>query len=195
MIQKIRSSINTYGLLSAFSISMFVLVMFAFDHADYATVFFIPNAYAINNTEEIGGLATTVDLGSPFLVQKYQHDPEPPKSESEPNLYVNHTNEGIINGNLSVVHVGNDTETLRNNNTVYLQGNYSLTSHNGMDTASYDFQGIGTYGPNDTYESKGVAIFDENATGKLSSLANSVAIYKVKVDSNDNGAFLMWHWK
>ena len=195
MIQKIRSSINTYGLLSAFSISMFVLVMFAFDHSNYATVFFIPNAYAINNTEAIGGLATTVDLGSPFFVQKYQHDPEPPKSESEPNLYVNHTNDGIINGNLSVVHVGNDTETLRNNNTVYLQGNYSLTSHNGMDTASYNFQGIGAYGPNDTYESKGVAIFDQVATGKLSSLANSVAIYKVKVDANDNGAFLMWHWK
>ena len=71
----------------------------------------------------------------------------------------------------------------------------SLTSDNGMDTASYDFQGIGNYGPNDTYESKGVAIFDEVATGKLSSLANSVAIYKVKVDANDNGAFLMWHWK
>ena len=71
-----------------------------------ATVFFIPNAYAINNTEAIGGLATTVDLGSPFFIQQYQHDPEPPKSESEPNLYVNHTNEGIINGNLSVVHVG-----------------------------------------------------------------------------------------
>ncbi len=195
MIQKIRSSINTYGLLSAFFISMFVLVMFAFDHSNYATVFFIPNAYAINNTEEIGGLATTVDIGSPFFVQKYQHDPEPPKSESEPNLYVNHTNDGIINGNLSVVHVGNDTETLRNNNTVHLQGNYSLTSHNGMDTASYNFEGIGTYGPNDTYESKGVAIFNENATGELSSLANSVAIYKVKVDANDNGAFLMWHWK
>lgn len=195
MIQKIRSSINTYGLLSAFFISMFVLVMFAFDHSNYATVFFIPNAYAINNTEEIGGLATTVDIGSPFFVQKYQHDPEPPKSESEPNLYVNHTNDGIINGNLSVVHVGNDTETLRNNNTVHLQGNYSLTSHNGMDTASYNFEGIGTYGPNDTYQSKGVAIFNENATGELSSLANSVAIYKVKVDANDNGAFLMWHWK
>ncbi|WP_458720711.1 hypothetical protein [Candidatus Nitrosocosmicus sp. R] len=195
MIQKIRSSINTYGLLSAFSISMFVLVMFAFDHSNYTTVFFIPNAYAINNTEAIGGLATTVDLGSPFFVQIYSHDPAPPKSESEPNLYVNHTNDGIINGNLSVVHVGNDTETLRNNNTVHLQGNYSLTSHNGMDTASYNFQGIGTYGPNDTYESKGVAIFDEVATGELSSLANSIAVYKVKVDANDNGAFLMWHWK
>jgi len=171
--------------------TVFVSVLLSFG----ATVFFIPNAYAINNTEAIGGPAATVDLGNPFFVQIYSHDPAPPKSESEPNIYVNHTNDGVFNGNLSLAHVGNATETIRNNNTVYLQGNYSLTSHDGMDTASYNFQGIGNYGPNDTYESRGVAIFDEVATGKLSFLANSVAIYKVKVDANDNGAFLMWHWK
>jgi hypothetical protein len=79
-----------------------------------ATVFFTPNAYAVNNTEAIGGLATTLDLGSPFYIQQYQHVVEPPQSESEPNLYLNHTNEGIINGNLSVIQVGNTTETLRN---------------------------------------------------------------------------------
>ena len=42
-----------------------------------ATVFFIPNAYATNNTETtsatnntetVGGLATTLDLGSPFFI-------------------------------------------------------------------------------------------------------------------------------
>jgi len=160
-----------------------------------AIVFFIPNAYAINNTEIIGGLATTVDLGSPFFIQQYQHEVEPPQSESEPTLYVNHTNEGIINGSLWVSHMGNTTETLINNNTVYLQGFRNLTSDNGMDTASYDFQAIGNYGPDDTYESRGVAIFDEVATGKLSFLENSVAIYKVRVDPDGNGAFLMWHWK
>jgi hypothetical protein len=160
-----------------------------------ATAFFIPNAYAINHTEAIGGLAPTVDLGSPFYVQIYQHDPEPPQSESDPNLYVNHTNKGIINGNLSVIHVGNTTETLRNNNTVYLEGFRNLTTDNGTDTASYNFQAIGNYGPNDSYESRGVAIFDEVATGKLSFLENSVAIYKVKVDADGNGAFLMWHLK
>lgn len=41
---------------------MFGSVLLAFG----ATVFFIPNAYAINNTEVIGGLAATVDLGSQF---------------------------------------------------------------------------------------------------------------------------------
>ena len=171
--------------------TVFVSVLLCFG----ATVFFIPNAYAINNTEAIGGPAKTVDLGSPFFIQIYSHDPEPPQSESEPNVYVNHTNEGIINGNLSVSHVGNTTETLRNNNTVYLQGFRNLTTENDVDSASYNFQAIGNYGPDDTYESRGVAIFDEVATGKLSFLENSVAIYKVMVNADGNGAFLMWQWK
>ena len=78
------------------------------------------------------------------------------------------------------------------NNTVYLQGFRNLTSDNAMDHASYDFYAIGNYHANNTYTSNGVAIFDEVATGRLSSLANAVAIYKVKVDANGDGAFLMW---
>jgi hypothetical protein len=156
-----------------------------------ATVFFIPNAYATNNTETIGGLATTVDLGNPFFIQEYRHDVEPLQSE-EPRLYVNHTNQGIINGSLWVTHVGNTTETLIGNNTVYLTGFRNLTSDNGMDHAHYDFYAIGNYHANNTYTSNGVAIFDEVATGRLSFLANAVAIYKVKVDANGDGAFLMW---
>jgi hypothetical protein len=196
MVNKKKSSINSRGFVYTFSISMFVLMMmFAFDHSNHTTVFFIPNAYATNSTEAIGGLAATVDLGSPFYIQQYQHDVEPPQSESEPNLYLNHTNEGIINGNLSVTQVGNTTETLRNNDTVYLQGFRNLTTDSNMDAASYNFQAIGNYSPDNSYESTGVAIFDEVATGKLSFLENSVAIYKVKVDANGNGAFLMWHVK
>ena len=168
-----------------------------------ATVFFIPNAYATintettsatNNTETIGGLATTLDLGSPFFIQQYQHNVEAPQSE-EPRLYVNHTNQGIINGNFEVTHVGNTTETHLGNNTVYLTGFRNLTSDNGMDRAHYEFYAIGNYHPDNTYTSNGVAIFDEVATGRLSFLANAVAIYKVKVDADGNGAFLMWQLK
>ncbi|MGE5662305.1 MAG: hypothetical protein ACM3X1_08680, partial [Ignavibacteriales bacterium] len=85
-----------------------------------ATVFFVPNAHAINNTEAIGGLAETVDLGSPFYIQHYQSAVENPQSENEPG---NFTGEGILNGSLSVSAIGNSTETLRNNDTVYIQGN------------------------------------------------------------------------
>jgi hypothetical protein len=162
-----------------------------------ATVFFIPNAYAINNTEAIGGLAATVDLGNPFYIQHYQHVVKKPQSESQPNLYVNHTNDGVINGNLIVTQVGNTTETRINNNTVYLLGFRNLTAEHDMGggTATYNFQAIGNYGPDNTYESRGVAIFDKVATGKLSFLGNSFAIYKVRVDADGNGTFLMWQWK
>jgi hypothetical protein len=157
-----------------------------------ATVFFIPNAYAINNTEAIGGLAETVDLGSPFYIQHYQSVVEKPQSEDEPG---NFTGEGILNGSLSVSAIGNSTETLRNNDTVYIQGNAKYFTDDNMDMANYNFQAIGNYRPDGTFESRGVAIFDDVATGKLSGLSNSVAIYKDRIDTNGNGTFLMWHWK
>jgi hypothetical protein len=156
------------------------------------TAFFIPNAYAINNTEAIGGLAETVDLGSPFYIQHYQSVVEKPQSEGEPG---NFTGEGILNGSLSVSAIGNSTETLRNNDTVYIQGNAKYFTDDNMDMATYNFQAIGNYRPDGTFESRGVAIFDDVATGKLSFLNNSVAIYKDRIDTNGNGTFLMWHWE
>jgi hypothetical protein len=95
-----------------------------------ATAFFIPNAYAINNTEAIGGLAETVDLGSPFYIQHYQSVVEKPQSEREPG---NFTGEGILNRSLSVSAIGNSTETLRNNDTVYIQGNAKYFTDDNMD--------------------------------------------------------------
>ena len=161
-----------------------------------ATVFFVPNAFANNNnnnnTEAIGGLAATVDLGSPFYIQHYQSAVEKPQSENEPG---NFTGKGILNGSLSVSAIGNSTETLRNNDTVYIQGNAKYFTDDNLDMATYNFQAIGNYRSDGTFESRGVAIFDDDATGKLSSLNNSVAIYKDRIDTNGNGTFLMWHWK
>lgn len=183
--------IKTCTLLSTLPIFMFFLAILSFGHSNLTTVSFVPNAYAVNDTGSLSDLAETLDLGTPFYMQHYQHNVSAPQSESEPNLYVNHTNDGLINGTLKVDSIGNNTETLRNNNTVYLQGNYTITTHN-MDDASYTFQAIGHYGPDNSYESKGVAIFDENATGKLSFLENSVALYKVKIDADGGGDFYMW---
>jgi len=49
MIHQLRSSINTYGLLYTFSISVFVLAMFAFDHSNY-------NAFAQNQSAPLAGM-------------------------------------------------------------------------------------------------------------------------------------------
>ena len=190
LILHIRPQIKACTLLCTLTISMFALAMFAFDQSSQ-TGFFVPNAFAVNDTGSLSDLSETLDLGTPFYMQHYQHNVSSPKSESEPNLYVNHTNDGLINGTLKVDSIGNNTETLRNNDTVYLQGNYTITTHN-MDDASYNFQAIGHYGPDKSYESNGVAVFDENATGKLAFLENAVALYKVKIDADGGGDFYMW---
>lgn len=186
-----KPQIKTCTILCTIVISMFALAVLSFGHSSINTVSFVPNAYAVNDTGSLSDLNENLDLGTPFYMQHYQHNVSAPESPSEPNLYVNHTNDGLINGTLQVDSIGNNTETLINNNTVYLQGNYTITTHN-MDDASYAFQAIGHYAPDNSYESKGVAIFDKNATGKLSFLANSVSVYKVKIDADGGGDFYMW---
>ena len=52
MIHRIRSSINTYGLIFTFSISMFVLMMFAFESSNY-------NAFAQNQSSPLAGMNFT----------------------------------------------------------------------------------------------------------------------------------------
>src|SRR5919106_3554617 len=97
-----------------------------------STLFFIPSSYAINNTEAIGGLSPTIDLGSPFYIQHYQDIVEKPQSENKSSTE-NFTGEGILNGNLSVSAIGNDTEILRNNDTVYIQGSAKYFTDSKMD--------------------------------------------------------------
>ncbi len=60
--------------------------------------------------------------------------------------------------------------------------------------ALFDFYAIGNYKPDDTFNSNGMAVFEDGATGELAFLSNSVAIYKDQVDKNGTGTFLMWHW-
>ena len=52
MIHRIRSSINTYGLIFTFSISMFVLMMFAFESSNY-------DAIAQNQSSPLAGMNFT----------------------------------------------------------------------------------------------------------------------------------------
>ena len=63
------------------------------------------------------------------------------------------------------------------------------------DIAPYNFQAIGTYNPDGTFQSRGTAFFDSDATmGSLISKQFG-RHYKDRVDSKGNGTFLMWHWK
>ena len=150
---------------------------------------FAPNH---NNSTSFPGNRAT-DLGEPFLVQHYETNSEQPgpinTTESE-----NFTGDGVINGSLAITVQGNATETFRDNQTSLIQGTTKYMTDDGGN-ALYDFEAIGTYYPDGTFQSRGAAVFDDGATGELSSLGNTVTIYKDRADTNGNGTFLMWYWK
>ena len=132
-------------------------------------------------------------LGNPFYIEHYQDVVRKPEL-SNGNSIGTFTGKGIINGTLNINAEGNSTDIFRNNETDYSQGNAKFVTDN-RDVAMYGFAAIGIYNSDGTFEGRGAAVFDDGATGELSSLSNTVAIYKDRIDSSGNGTFLMWHWK
>jgi hypothetical protein len=132
-------------------------------------------------------------LGNPFYIEHYQDVVRKPEL-SNGNSIGTFTGKGIINGTLNINAEGNSTDIFRNNETVYSHGNAKFVTDN-RDVAMYSFAAIGIYNSDGTFDGRGAAVFDDGATGELSSLSNTVAIYKDRIDSSGNGTFLMWQWK
>lgn len=134
-----------------------------------------------------------LDLGKPFVVENYQSSGGEPES-MDSGINSNFTGEGILNGTINITVEGNFSETLRDSDTSYIQGKTMFTT-NDNGSALFDFYAIGNYNPDGTFNSNGVAIFEDQAKGELSFLSNWVTIYKDQVDRNGTGTFLMWHLK
>jgi hypothetical protein len=148
---------------------------------------------AISNTNNSSSLTEAVQLGAPFYVQNYKANLGKPQPSNE-SIAGNFTGQGILNGNLSISAEVNFTRTFRDNDTAFLQGDTKLVGEN-EDTAMYSYDAFTNYNQDGTLEGRGAAVFDDGATGDLSFLSNSLAIYKNRVDSSGNGTFLMWLWK
>jgi hypothetical protein len=152
---------------------------------------FAGGTFATNNTNSSDSDA--IDLGNPFFVEQYQTDAVKPGTTNT-SLTESFTGKGVLNGTLAISIEGNATETFRNNETSYIQGTTKYVTDSGG-VALYNFEAIGKYNPDGTFESRGAAVFDDGATGELSPLSNTIGIYRDRVDSNGNGTFFMWHWK
>lgn len=150
-------------------------------------------ARAISSTNSSSSLTEAVQIGAPFYVQHYKGSLGKPEPSNE-SISGNFTGQGILNGNLNVSAEVNFTRTFRDNDTAFLQGDAKLVAENG-DTAVYSYDAFTNYNQDGTSEGRGAAVFDDGATGDLSFLSNSLAIYKNRVDSNGNGTFVMWVWK
>jgi hypothetical protein len=148
---------------------------------------------AISNSNNSSSLTEAVQLGAPFYVQNYKANLGKPQPSNE-SVSGNFTGQGILNGNLSISAEVNFTRTFRDNDTAFLQGDTKLLAEN-EDTAMYSYDAFTNYNQDGTSEGRGAAVFDDGATGDLSFLSNSLAIYKNRVDSSGNGTFLMWLWK
>jgi hypothetical protein len=148
---------------------------------------------ASSSTNDSSSLTETVQLGAPFYVQNYKANLSKPQPSNE-SIAGNFTGQGILNGNLSISAEVNFTRTFRDNDTAFLQGDTKLVGEN-EDTAMYSYDAFTNYNQDGTSEGRGAAVFDDGATGDLSFLSNSLAIYKNRVDSSGNGTFLMWLWK
>ena len=146
------------------------------------------------NTTQSSESDSTIDLGNPFFVEHYQTVVEKPETTTNMSLTESFTGNGVLNGTLAISIEGNATETFRNNETSYIQGTSKYVTDSGG-VALYNFEAIGKYYPDGTFESRGAAVFNDGATGELSPLSNTVGIYKDRADNNGNGTFLMWHWK
>jgi hypothetical protein len=148
---------------------------------------------AITSTNNSSSLTEAVQLGAPFYVQHYKANLGKPEPSNE-SISGSFTGQGVLNGNLNVSAEVNYTRTFRDNDIAFLQGDTKLVAEN-EDTAIYSFDAFTNYDQDGTSEGRGAAVFDDGATGELSFLSNSLAIYKNRVDSSGNGSFVMWLWK
>ena len=101
---------------------------------------------------------------------------------------------GILNATINVNTEAHPTVTFRNNETILVQG-YTKSVTTNRDTASHQYLELGKYNSTDkTYSGSGIAIFNDDATGKLSSLSNAVGVYKSHISANGTAEFLFWKW-
>ena len=116
---------------------------------------FVDGTFATNNTNSSDSDA--IDLGNPFFVEQYQTDAVKPGTTNT-SLTESFTGKGVLNGTLAISIEGNATETFRNNETSYIQGTTKYVTDSGG-VALYNFEAIGKYNPDGTFESRGASSF------------------------------------
>jgi hypothetical protein len=139
-------------------------LVFGFATLSFVTTF-VDGTFSTNNTDS--SVSEAVDLGSPFLVQQYQTVVEKPDTTTNMSLTDSFVGKGVLNGIVATSVEGNASETFRNNETSYIQGTTKYMTDSGG-VALYNFEAIGKYNQDGTFESRGAAVFNDGATGELS---------------------------
>lgn len=132
-------------------------------------------------------------LKDPFFVESYSNSLVAPQPANT-SFTTRASGTGILNGNLKVDTDVNASIIFRDSETIFLEGKANYFTNKG-DKASYEFQELGKINSTDlTYSGSGIAIYGKEATGKLSSLSDVVAVYKSYIDTEGNATVLYYRW-
>ena len=126
-----------------------------------------------------------IDLNQPLYSEHF-------KITSQKQVMINGTKVTLatFSGNgsargISISSTGKGLIFPRPGGVVYIKGKTDFITAASSGKATYTFQAIGNYG---------IALFNANPTGNLSFLSDTVAVYKVDMNSNGTNTFTMWKW-
>ena len=169
---------NVLRRITVFIFSVMALLLLAADPYQYQS----SNVLAQSNNNNDG----IINLNQPLYSEHY-------KLISHKDIVINGTKaiDAIFSGNGTTngIHVtsnGYGFIVPRSGGVVYVKGKADfVTVPPSSGEATYAFQAIGNYG---------IALFNANATGSLSFLSNTIAVYKVDRNTNGTNTFTMWKW-
>jgi len=101
---------------------------------------------------------------------------------------------GTLKGNIEVTNNGNFEGSTKGDVT-YAQGQGTITTKEGNETASYTFLAVGNMIDGNKSEFRGSSVFNTTSTGKLAFINNLVSVFKVNVDESGNFTSKDWEWK
>ena len=101
--------------------------------------------------------------------------------------------QGKLKG-IDVTEMGTFSSTMRPGGALYGEDKAVVMTRDG-DIASANPKGIGRFTAQGGISYRGCALYNANATGKLSFLSNAVMVVDVEIDASDNMTIKAWEWK
>jgi hypothetical protein len=151
-----------------------------------------------NNIKTINTTNNNITLGNPFYIQHYKITSQVPllTPDGRRATGVTFLGNGTVNG-ISVVQGGRAYILPISKGIVEIVGGAILNATDGSHSnATLAFREIGHINPFDkTIKGTGAIIFNANATGNLSSLSNTVAMFTEGGNKDGSVMIKAWEWK
>lgn len=110
-----------------------------------------------------------------------------------PTIEGTYQTQGRLKG-IDVTEMGTFSSTMREGGALYGEDKAVVMTRDG-DMASANPKGIGRFTGPGAISYRGCALYNANATGKLSFLSNAVLVFDVEIDASDNMTIKAWEWK